>query len=189
MLSEEKVEKNARKFFSVGKKNGFMTDELELALGVDFITAPASTNTDLFCAYEGGLIEHIFSVTKYALGLKSIIPIEVGDISDESLIKVCYLHQIGKTKLFKPINSSWHNQRGIMYEYNHDLVSMRVGERSIFMSLNNGLTFTEDEYQAIINHDKDDSDKQAKWHTNLLGVILKLANELAVLEHKNVKNV
>jgi hypothetical protein len=37
----------------------------------------------------------------------------------------------------------------------------------------------------VDNHDKDDSDKQAKWHSTTLAVILRQANELAILEEKS----
>jgi hypothetical protein len=71
-----------------------------------------------------------------------------------------------------------------MYEFNEDLVSMRIGERSVHYAISNGVSFTEEEYQAILNHDKDDTDKQAKWHSDTLGVVLRQANELAIMEEK-----
>lgn len=182
-LTKEQVVKNAKKYFSTGDKYSFMTEELQTLLGTDFIGAPASTRTDLHNAYEGGLIEHLLTVTKYAVSLKGIVP--NGDaITMDSLIKVCCLHQIGKARLYTPNNSDWHNQRGMMYEFNDELVSMRVGERSAHMAMNSGVSLTEDEFQAIVNHDKTDDDKQAKWHSNTLAVILRQANELAIMEEK-----
>jgi hypothetical protein len=71
-----------------------------------------------------------------------------------------------------------------MYEFNNELTSLSVGERSAVYALSNGVALTEEEFQAIVNHDKDDSDKQAKWHSTTLGVILKQANELAIMEEK-----
>lgn len=182
-ITKEQVVKNAKKFFATGEKYGFMTDELETILGADFIGAPASTRTDLHNAYEGGLVEHLLIVTKYAIELKKIVP--NGDkIDKKSLIKVCCLHQIGKTRLYVPKNSKWHNDNGIFYEFNESLVSMRVGERSAHMAMNCGIKLTEDEFQAIVNHDKSDDDKQAKYHSNTLAVILRQANELAIMEEK-----
>ena len=72
-----------------------------------------------------------------------------------------------------------------MYEFNDDVTSMSVGERSAIYAMSNGIELSETEFQAIVNHDKDDSDKQSKWHTETLGVILRQANELAILEEKN----
>ncbi len=183
MLTKEKVVKNAKKYFDTGTKYGFMTEELQNFLGADFIAAPASTRTELHNAYEGGLVEHLLLVTKYAVSINSILP-EGQRVDVNSLIKVCCLHQIGKAKLYTPHTSDWHRNKGIMYEFNNELTSMRVGERSAFYAVNNGVTLTEEEFQAIVNHDKDDDDKQAKWHSNLLGVILRQANELAIMEEK-----
>jgi len=183
MLTEEKVLKNTEKYFKTGEKYEFMTDELMEYLGQDFITAPASTATNLHNAFNGGLIAHSLLVTKYAVSLNAILADSL-KVDTVSLIKVCLLHQIGKVRLYKPLKSKWHNDRGIMYEFNDSLVSMHVGERSAHIAMDNGVSLSEDEYQAIVNHDKDDSDKQAKWHSTSLAVILRQANELAILEEK-----
>lgn len=183
MLSKEKVKKNTKKYFETAEKYGFMTDQLMEALGTEFIGAPASTATNLHNAYEGGLIAHLLLTTKYAISINEVLPKHL-KVDTTSLIKVCLLHQIGKANLYLPFDSKWHNDRGIMYEFNEELVSMRVGERSAYMAQANGVSLTEEEYQAIVNHDKDDTDKQAKWYSTTLGIILKQANELAILEEK-----
>ena len=181
MLTKEKVLKNTEKYFTTGEKYGFINDELMEVLGQDFIKAPASTSTEYHNAFEGGLIAHLLLVTKYAVSLNGVLPTQ---IPMDSLIKVCLLSQIGKAKLYVEKKSKWHNDRGIMYEYDNELTSMSVGERSVFYALNNGVTLNEDEYQAIMNHDKDDTDKQAKWFSSTLGIILKQAIELAIMEEK-----
>lgn len=183
MISQEKVLKNTEKYFKTAEKYGFMSDNLMDFLGQDFIKAPASTATNLHNAFEGGLISHLLLTTKYAVSINSMLPDNM-KVDNASLIKVSLLHQIGKARLYKPLASKWHNERGIMYEFNEDLTSMRVGERSAMYALQHGVELNEAEYQAIINHDKDDSDKQAKWHSDTLGVILRQANELAIIEEK-----
>jgi len=183
-ITKEQAIKNAKKYFSTGEKYGFMTEKLQNLLGVEFIGAPASTRTDLHNAYEGGLIEHLLLVTKYAVSLNGILP-EALQVDMNSLVKVCCLHQIGKAKQYVPKVSKWHNDQGIMYDFNDNQISMRVGERSAFYALDCGVTLTEDEFQAIVNHDKGDEDKQSKWHSNPLAIILKQANELAIMEEKS----
>lgn len=183
-LTKEKITKNYVKFCTTGEKYGFLTDELKEFLGVDIIEAPASTMTSLHNAFEGGLIAHILTVTKYAVSLNDIIP-EGSKVPMDSLIKVCCLHQIGKTKLYLPETSQWHREnQGKMYKFNEGLISMRVGERSALYALTNGVKLTEEEYQAIVNFDKEDDDKMAKWHSTMLATILKQANELAIKEEK-----
>lgn len=184
MITQEKVLKNTKKYFETAEKYGFMNDGLIEVLGQEFISAPASTATNLHNAFEGGLVAHLLLTTKYAVSINGVLPDSL-KVDVASLIKVCLLHQIGKANLYKPNKSKWHNDRGMMFEFNEDLVSMKVGERSAIIALSNGITLTDEEYQAILNHDKDDSDKQAKWHSETLGVILKQANELAIIEEKS----
>jgi hypothetical protein len=186
MLSNEKILKNAKKYFSTGEKYGFLNDELKKLLGDGFINAPATNREDLHGAYEGGLIEFILLVTKNALLINDILNDEL-KVDKNSLIKVCLLFQIGKTKLFTPQKSDWHKSKGINYEFNNDITAMRVGERSAYYALICGINLTEEEYQAIINFDKGDDDKQAKWHSSVLALILRQANELAIIEQKNKK--
>ena len=181
-MTEEKVLKNTKKYFETAEKYGFMNDTLMEALGKEFIAAPASTRTDLHNAFEGGLIAHLLLTTKYAISLNGILP-EALQVDTKSLIKVSLLHQIGKANLYLA-EDKWHQDRGMMYKFNNDLTSMSVGERSAYLATSNGVELTEEEFQAIINHDKDDSDKQAKFFTSNLGVILRQANELAILEEK-----
>jgi len=180
-ITKDKVAKNARTFYASIEKYGFFNDALVDILGEDFIKAPASTREDLHNAFEGGLIDHILKVTKYAVNINDILP-KTLKVDNTSLLKVALLHQIGKAKLFTPITSKWHLDKGIMYDFNNDFIAMRVGERSIYYLIEAGIKLTDLEFQAIIGYDKDDSDKQAKWHTSTLGVILKQANELAIIE-------
>ena len=184
-LSKEKITKNATKFFQTGEKYKFLTDSLIEFLGPEFISAPASTSTQQYGSFEGGLIAHTLLVTKYAVSLNEILP-EKQKVKTDTLIKVCCLHQIGKVRLFKPLVSDWHNKRGIMYEFNETLTSMRVSERSIHYIISHGVTLTEEEYAAILNFDKPDDDLQSKYHNSMLGDILKIANILAIKEEKAI---
>jgi len=186
MLTNEIILKNTDKYFKTAEKYGFMNDNLLDFLGEDFIKAPASTGTAYNNAFEGGLIAHLLTTTKYAISINGVLP-ETLRVNQSSLIKVSLLHQIGKAKMFiakNPVANKWHIDRGVLYDFNENITSLRVGERSAIYALNNGIELSEDEFQAIINHDKDDSDKQAKYYTNPLGVILRQANELAILEEK-----
>lgn len=182
MITEDKILKNTEKYFKTAEKFGFMNDNLLDFLGQDFIKAPASTRSDLHNAFEGGLISHLLTTTKYAISINNVLP-EALRVEQSSLIKVALLHQIGKAKLYSE-EDKWHQDRGMMYKFNNELTSMSVGERSTIYALSNGVELSEEEFQAIINYDKDDSDKQAKWHSCTLGVILRQANELAILEEK-----
>ena len=185
-LEQEKIVANTKKYFDTATKLGFMNEELMKYLGESFIKAPASTMADLHNAFEGGLIDHLLRVGSYAVKFNNALP-EEERVDQNSLLKICLLHQIGKANLYKPCDSEWHRKnQGKMYEFNDDLTSMRVGERSVYYAMSHGVSFTEEEYTAIINLDKND-DKMAEYHNSMLGDLLKTAAIFAIKHEKNKK--
>jgi hypothetical protein len=185
-LEQEKIVANTKKYFDTTTKLGFMTEDLIKFLGESFIKAPASTMTDLYNAFEGGLIDHLLRVTSYAVKFNNALP-EEEKVDQNSLIKVCLLHQIGKANLYKPCESEWHRKnQGKMYEFNSDVSSMRVGERSVYYAMSHGVKFTEEEYSAILNFDKND-DKMSEYHNSTVGDLLKTAALFAIKNEKNKK--
>jgi HD superfamily phosphodiesterase len=185
-LEQEKIVANTKKYFDTATKLGFMNEELMKFLGESFIKAPASTMTDLHNAFEGGLIDHLLRVASYAVKFNNALP-DDEKVDQTSLLKVSLLHQIGKANLYKPCESEWHRKnQGKMYEFNDEISSMRVGERSIYYAMSHGVTLTEEEYSAILNFDKTD-DKMAEYHNSTIGDLLKTAALFAVKHEKNKK--
>jgi hypothetical protein len=184
-LTEKQIKANITKYIDTATKKdiGFMTPELQDLLGVELMKAPASTKTNLHNAFEGGLVDHILRVMRFAYNINNAMLPEQ-QVTMKSLIKVVYLHQIGKLKLYIPNTNQWRvDNLGEMYNFNEDITSMRVGERSVLYAVNSGVKLTDDEYVAIINHDKTD-DAMAKWHNSDIGEILKSAFKLAIMEEK-----
>ncbi len=182
-LGTDKIIANAQKYFDTANKLKFMTDELTAFLGQDFIKAPASTTESLHNAFEGGLIDHLLRVTSYAVKFNNSLP-ENEKVDQDSLIKVCLLHQIGKARLYTPNESEWHKKNlGKMYNFNEELVSMRVSDRSAIYALSNGVKLTEEEFQAIVMFDRED-DKMVEYHNSRLGDLLKMANLFAIKSEK-----
>jgi len=66
-LEKEKIVSNTKKYFDTATNLGFMNDDLTSFLGEDFIKAPASSMADFHNAFEGGLIDHLLNVAKYAV--------------------------------------------------------------------------------------------------------------------------
>ena len=181
MLTDEKITSNAQKYFEVGRKYDFMTDELIEFLGAEFVKAPNSTKTEYLGCFDGGLINHSLQVAKQMIIINKTLS-ENKKLDEKSIMKVAFLHQIGKAKLFKECKNEWQKtNQGKLYEYNNDLISMRVSERSLYYILNNGVTLTELEYQAIINYDKPLDDIQSKSHNGGLGRLLRIGNEMVEL--------
>jgi hypothetical protein len=185
MVSLEKLEKNKKKFKEVNDEYKIFTNELVTFLGEEFYVSPASPSTDLYGCYPGGLLEHLIKVCKYSLLINDILPEKI-KIKKEKIIKVAFLSQIGKVFLFKENPSEWHRlNQGKLYVYNtKDNVALKVGEKSVYYAIKHGVQLEEDEYQAILNIDKDSDDKMAKWYSSIISQILKQAFELALIEEK-----
>lgn len=182
---KEKIVKNKEKFDKTNESYNILTKELLDYLGEDLYSSPASNMESMYNAFPGGLVDYILKVTKYGINLNSILP-DNQKVDKSSIIKVCFLHQLGKVRLYKFCESEWHRKnQGKMYEFNEDLVSMRVSERSAYYTMKFGVDLTEEEYQSIVNYDKTDDDKQSKWYGSTLSTILRMANELAIIECKN----
>jgi hypothetical protein len=184
-LEKEKIVTNTKKYFETATKLGFMNEELMSFLGEAFIKAPASSISSFHNAFEGGLIDHLLRVAAYAVKINNTLS-DDEKVNQNSLLKVCLLHQIGKANLYTPCTSEWHRKnQGKMYEFNQDLVSMRVGERSVYYAVSHGISLTEEEYSSILNFDKND-DKMSDYHNSMVGDLLKMGSILAIKnEQKN----
>lgn len=184
-LTSDQINHNINIFAKTNEKYNIFSPELIEFLGEDLFTAPASTMLDLHNCFPGGLLDHLIRVTKYATNFNKVLPENLQQ-SAESIVKVAFLSEIGKVRAYVDFNSDWHRKNmGKYYDYNNDLVSMRIGERSAIYALSNNVTLTEEEYQAIVTHDKDD-DMQVKWHSGVLSDLLKLAIKFAIIEEKEL---
>ena len=182
-MTQEQIVKNTKKYFETANKLGFMTEDLMKFLGPEFIAAPASSMLEFHNAFEGGLIAHLLNTAKYAVSINNSLP-EEEKVNQDSLVKVCLLHQIGKANLYKTCTSKWHREnQGKMYEFNEDLVSMRVGERSVYNAMSHGVSLTAEEFSAIIFFDKTD-DRMSEYHNSMLGELLKMGSVLAIKNEK-----
>jgi hypothetical protein len=184
MLDKKQLSKNKKIFEMTNEKYHVYTNKLIEFLGESLFTSPASTMLSLHNAFEGGLLDHLIRVAKYAAMFNEMLPEKMRS-PKESILKVSFLCDIGKIFQYKPCESKWHREnQGKMYEFIEENVSMKVGERSLFYALSNGVTLNESEAQAILNFEKDGEDKMVKWHSTPLTKILKTAVEFAIMEEK-----
>lgn len=189
MIKKEIIQKNKTDFYSVVKAYKICdVNFVDTLADMGLFESPASTMLNLHNAFPGGLVDHLLRVAKYAINMNDTLPNTLQQ-KKESLIRVSLLHSIGKVGLYTPCKSEWHiKNQGKMYEFNEKLTSMTVGERSIFYLISNGFgnEINDLEYQAILNHDKPQSDKMSEWHTSVLGELLKIAIKLSIIEEKQM---
>lgn len=185
MLTAEQLEQNKKKFIETNVKYSIFTQELVDFLGDDFFTAPATTMSDMYGCYPGGLLNTCLKTAKYAIKVNELLPEKMRS-KTSSILKCVFISQIGKVFLFKLNKNDWQvKNQGKFYEFNEDLTSLKVGERSVYYATKHGVNFTEEEFQAILNTDKDSDDKQAKYYSENLTHIIKMGFELSILEEKN----
>jgi len=186
-IKKEEIINNTKRYISAAYKHNFMTPELEELLGKEFITAPASHITAYYNAFEGGLIDHILRIMGNSYKYNKLI-IKEGQVENESLMKVAGLCEIGKAKLYIHNESKWHRDNlGKMYEFNPDITSMRVGERSLYYALSCGVKLNSDECAGILNHDKE-YDPQSEYHNSKVGFIVTQATRMSIYEEKLLLN-
>lgn len=142
--------------------------------------APAGMSEDTGNAFPGGLVMHCNKVLGLARRLAKMISGTFPSIDDASLVKVCLLHQIGKTDMFVENDDSWGLKRGYKYKFADTEGVLKVGERSLCIATNAGIKFTPIEFEAMRVLDKDgDELKTQKQLINILSLIVLQANELA----------
>lgn len=113
------------------------------------------------------------------------------DIDKNSLIKICFLHQISKAIMVSPNTNTWEiENRGIMYKFNETTCVLKMGMRSVAMCFNCGIPLTELELEAISNLDREE-DKQTKYFSSSLATVLRQANEITDIKNRinNTKNI
>jgi hypothetical protein len=149
----EKIKKNWETYESLCKKavKHGMGDLLE-SLGERLATCPASPRADQYCAYPGGLIEHILEVTSNMRKLAKVYELSL-DI--KSILKVGLLHDLGKVgdlnnTFYVDQDSDWHREKlGQFYKYNDELSKMSITHQTLFLLQHFGITLTREEWIAI----------------------------------------
>jgi len=186
MLTIPQLEHNKAKFIETNQKYNIMTKELVDFLGDGLYTSPASTRLTMVGCYPGGLLHHTIKACKYAIKVNEILPEPLRQPTP-SIVKSIFLSQIGKVFMFCLTENEYQKKQGIMYDFCDDTVRLRVGERSVYYAMKYGVILSEEEYQAILNLDKDDDDKMARYFSSSLTSIIKWGFELAIMEEKNGK--
>lgn len=188
MINQETKEKNLMLYFKKLKQLGIETNCLEKNYGEKIFEASFSNTNDYGSAFEGSFLEIILKkLTPYAVKLNELLPEEMR-VDKDTLVKVCFLHQIAKAIRFVKNDNQWEiEKRGMVYKYDTSLPSIRCGLHSLAMATNCGIQFTVEEMEAMTACDRDSTDEQARWYSSVMATIVRQANELTYLELKRNK--
>ena len=78
-------------------------------------------------------------------------------------------------------SNTWEvENRGLLYKFNTSTTALKMGMKSISMCFESGIQLSEMEVEAISNLDRDE-DKQTRYYSSPLSVILRQAVELTDL--------
>lgn len=193
-LSPEEIASNFDKYRSFMERLG---DRAEPALalvdhlGERLALCPASSRKDYHAAFPGGLVDHSLRVLTNAMRLVKTFS---WDISKESLIIGCLLHDIGKVgdhenDYYLPQDSDWHRDKlGEMYKHNKELQYMTVPDRGTWLCQHFGLKLSQPEWLAIKLNDGQYADENApyKMKEPMLADIVHIADVISTKQEKNL---
>lgn len=178
-VKTENLNKNLELFKKKLNELGIDSTLLFEKYGEAFKVATYSfTNKETTTCGDGKFLNTILRIlTPTAININKILP-EEKQVDKNSLVKVCLLSQLSKAVMVSPNTNQWEiENRGILYKFNEFPYAMKMGMRSIAMCMECGISLTENELEAISNLDRED-DKQIKYFSSTLSIILKEAIEL-----------
>lgn len=193
-LSPEDIASNFDKYRSFMEKLGDRS-EAALALvdhlGERLALCPASSRKDFHLAEPGGLVDHSLRVLMNAM---RIVKSFSWQVSKESLIIGCLLHDIGKVgdhenDYYVPQDSDWHRDKlGEMYKHNKEIMYMTVPDRGVWLCQHFGLKLAQDEWLAIKLNDGQYADENApyKMKEPMLADIVHIADVISTKQEKNL---
>lgn len=184
MLTEEKINLNFVNFINKLKKYGCYTQKMEddLSFNEALKNGSAFVRDDSGGAYEGSLIEHVTRIAVIAFNLNNNLYEEVKAPVD-SLIRVCYLHQISRAYTIIKNDVDWEIKKGKLFKFANNTPALKCGEYSAFLCNKFGVELSEEEYEAMLSIDKVEDD-QTKYFSSMVSQILRTAIELANTERR-----
>jgi hypothetical protein len=133
-----------------------------------FCKAPASSKTDYFGCFEGGLVVHSVNTTQHMLRLYATLKPE--NVAIEDVVFLGLFHAIGKigtlTQPYFLPAEDWQIKKGQHYIYNDQLINLDVWQRSLLLMNQFGIQLSEAELQALAEQDAGNNYKEK--HLTLL---------------------
>lgn len=137
-----------------------------------------------FCGVAG-LVEYSLELLKNAKNISSAIGYE---FTTQSLIKTCFLTEIGRIGTFQEdrfviCTSDWHKDKlGQYYDWNEECEKYNIQDMSMFHSQRAGIVLSWEEWQAIhLSRDfTSDENRFYSDHRNRLAIVINLAKQVTL---------
>lgn len=197
-MTESEKQKNYNAYIKAFAKCGVNASKLLDTYGEQLKNATMSARADSGVAFDGSLINCVLNYltpiacqiadmgrrVKNTEGEVVTVPF-FQKVDKSSIIKVCLLQHISKILQLEPNDVQWEiEKRGMLYKYK-ETNSMKTGLRSMWMATQCGISFTEDEAEAICVIDNKLEDEKIRYHASTLAAIIMKANELMYTSLKN----
>ena len=120
--------------------------------GTRMVTSPRGL-TESDGGVYGGLVDFL---SKVAIQAKKITTDNPDICSQESAVRVCLVHELGKLgtqkdELFISQESQWHREKlGQNFKYNEDCPKMGAAHRTLYLMQKYNITLTQEEWVAIL---------------------------------------
>ena len=188
MLSEEKINKNYLVFQKTMEDNGIDISKMVDDIGEKIKNATFTSNNDSGSAYDGALLQNVKEIAIIAVKNNDMLPESV-QVDKKSLLKVCFLHQIGKVNMFIPTKDDWKIKRGIKYDFADYDYALKTGMRSIGLCMKYGINFTDEELEGMTILDRSIDDDQSRYLASMLSVLIREANFIVMTKNRIEKKL
>jgi hypothetical protein len=195
-LSDEQIEKNKaiiEKLFETFPENRrrYVKDMFEGPVGLEYFTAPASSQLRFHNAFPGGLTDHSLRVAK---NLRSLARAWCAErFPQPTLDFVALFHDFGKAgdgvhPYYIPNPNEWGRSKGFIYEMNHECVYMPSAELGLFVLQQHGVVLSSDEYLAIRLNDgmAEEANRRYSMKEPDLALLVHMADRWACSQEKSL---
>lgn len=136
-------------------------------------------------AYDGSLLQTMFNIIRTAKQINTVMSSGNGEadllVDNTSIEKVVFMSQISKSVIFIDNPLEFERKRGKLYTFADTDSAMKMSERSLFICTASGISFTHNEFEAILALGKEfDNDLQCKLYSSPLAYIVKIATDMVV---------
>lgn len=152
----------------------------------ELMNASFGMSQDSGSAFEGSLIDNSLRIAKYACDINNLLPDEL-KVKNSAIYKVALLSHISKVVMYVKNDSTWEvTNRGLIYKFKELETYLKSGERSVLIAMNAGISFTDDEYEAmrIVDRIKENDGSSLWYAAGTLATVIRQANEIVTLENK-----
>ena len=196
MITEDRINANFLSYIKYLEKYGCYSEDMMKELGDKIKYAPYSKNTEYGAAEPGGLVDTTLNVlcrigaeiNTNALGANGGQSIRHPYlcVNQEMLMRVLLLINISKCVMFEE-GDTWHKNHGMPYEFVDNTTKLKIGERSLYLCQKYGIALGEEEFEAFLAIDQDET-KGERFQTPLYTAVrAALMFTLVELRHRQME--